>query len=70
MEHLAQVREAQRVWIALPREVDSWWRQRSQMRVVCGESGWHIEGKGKERARLASATLADDELVFRIEKQK
>ena len=70
LEHLAQVREAQRVWIALPREVDSWWRQRSQMRVVCGESGWHIEGKGKERARLASATLADDELVFRIEKQK
>jgi len=66
LEHLAQVRDEGRTWIALPRDVDRWWRQRSQMHVVRNGSGWHIEGTGKERARLAFATLVDDTLAFTI----
>jgi hypothetical protein len=64
LDHLAQMRESGQTWIALPREVDLWWRQRSQMRVVRDAGRWRIEGPGYERARLAFATRVDDTLVF------
>jgi len=69
LEHLARVRDAGQTWIALPREVDRWWRERSRMSVVRDGSGWRIEGVGKERASLASATLVDDTLAFTFEDQ-
>ncbi len=69
LEHLAQMREAQRLWIALPREVDRWWRERSQMQVVGNGGHWRIEGIGQERARLAFATLVGDNLAFTIEEK-
>ena len=67
--HLAQMRKERKMWIALPREVDRWWRERSQMKVVGDGSRWRIEGRGKERARLAFATLVGDQLAFTIEEQ-
>ena len=68
LEHLARMRDERGIWVALPREVDRWWRERSQMRIAGGEGTWRIEGAGKERARLAFATLSDDELIFSIER--
>jgi hypothetical protein len=70
LAHLAKMREERGVWIALPREVDSWWRERSQMNVVCDGGRWRIEGMGKERARLASATLVGDKVAYSFEEQK
>ncbi len=67
LEHLGQMREERGIWIALPREVDRWWRERGQMRIVGDEGTWRIEGAGKERARLAFATLVDEELTFAIQ---
>lgn len=67
LEHLARLRGDGALWIPLPREVDQWWRERSQMSVVPDGNGWRIEGKGRERARLASASLAGDKLAFTIE---
>jgi len=69
LEHLAQIRKDRNMWIALPREVDRWWRERSEMKVVGDGSRWRIEGRGKERARLAFATLDGDRLAFTIEEQ-
>jgi hypothetical protein len=70
LDHLARMREERRMWIALPREVNRWWRDRSQMTVVCDGGGrWRIEGAGKERARLAYATLDGDALVYTIQDQ-
>jgi hypothetical protein len=69
LEHVAQMREAKKLWIALPREVDRWWRERSQMQVVGDGSHWRIEGIGHERARLAFATLVGDDLGFTIEEK-
>ena len=63
------MREERKMWIALPREVDRWWRERSEMKVVGAGSQWRIEGRGKERARLAFATLVGDQLAFTIEEQ-
>jgi hypothetical protein len=69
LEHLARVRDEKHVWIALPREVDRWWRQRSQMSVVRDGCSWRIEGPGNERARLAFATRVGDTLDFTFEDQ-
>ena len=69
LEHLAQMREERALWITLPREVDRWWRERSQMKVVGAGAHWRIEGAGRERARLAFANLVGDDLAFTIEEQ-
>jgi len=55
LAHLADLRREKAVWIATPGEVDRWWRQRAEMKVVKGDFGWRVEGPGSERARLAYA---------------
>jgi hypothetical protein len=67
--YLAELRADRRLWIALPREVDQWWRERHEMKLVRDGNSWRIEGKGKERARLAFATLVGDELTFSVDGQ-
>jgi hypothetical protein len=64
LAHLTQLRSEARVWIALPREVNQWWRERSQMKLIRRGNGWEIEGTGKERAQIAWASLDGDRLVY------
>ena len=60
----SQLHFEREVWVALPKEVDRWWRDRSQMKIV-GESGeWRIEGPGRERAKLAYACLRGDRICY------
>jgi predicted ATP-grasp superfamily ATP-dependent carboligase len=67
LEYLSQIRCERRVWMALSGEADRWWRQRSAMRLMKQENGWRIEGDGKERARIAYASLCDDRLIYFVE---
>jgi hypothetical protein len=62
--HLAQLREKKGVWIATPAQVDLWWRQRAEMRVVKDGFGWRIEGPGSERARIAYASQKDGSISY------
>ena len=64
LAHLVDLRDEEDLWVALPREVNRWWRERSQMKLVDDYGRWRIEGPGQERARLAYATLRDDKLVY------
>ena len=48
LEHLATLRSNEKLWIALPGEVDTWWRQRSQMKLVPEAGGWRVEGPGAD----------------------
>jgi len=66
LRHLAELRYDKQVWFALPREVNQWWRQRSQMRLVRRGQEWIIEGPGKERACVAYAHADGDRLVYTI----
>jgi peptidoglycan/xylan/chitin deacetylase (PgdA/CDA1 family) len=59
LEELNRLQSDANVWLTLPRQVDSWWRERSQMTLVRDGREWKIEGKGSERARLAYARLND-----------
>jgi hypothetical protein len=66
LAHLSEIRDKAGVWIALPREVDTWWRQRSNMRLVRKSEEWHIEGEGADRAKIAYATVSNDSLSYRL----
>jgi hypothetical protein len=66
LEHLAELRD-QGFWMPLPRDVNRWWRQRNEMKLVRHGDTWQVEGPGKERARLAYASLDGDRVVYTIE---
>lgn len=69
LSRLAQIRRKLKVWAALPGEVNSWWRQRSQMELVADAQGnWRIVGEGSERASLAYAAIDGGNLVYRFER--
>jgi hypothetical protein len=65
--YLSELRAQGETWIALPSEVSAWWRLRSRLRLVEEGTSWHIEGDGKDRARIAYATIVDGKLVYDLE---
>lgn len=67
LEYLSLQRAEHGMWITLPRDVNQWWRQRSQMKLVSENGTLHIEGEGKERARIAYARIENDRLVYSFE---
>ena len=64
LRYLGDLRETTSLWFALPREVDSWWRARSQMSVTRDGNSWRIEGAGAEQATLAFAKNVNGKLVY------
>jgi hypothetical protein len=67
LSRIAALRAQSNVWAALPREVNRWWRQRSQMQLVPEGDNWRIVGEGSERARVAWATVDNDRLVYDLD---
>jgi hypothetical protein len=68
LEELNRLQSDANVWLTLPQQVDSWWRERSQMSLVRDGREWKIDGNGSERARLAYARLnGDNTLAYEIE---
>jgi len=67
LAYLQQMIDREGIWMALPREVDEWWRARSKMKVVLRGEGWEIEGPNKGQARLAFAVLDGDRIRYEVE---
>lgn len=67
LRHLQHLRERESVWIALPGEVNRWWRNRRAMTLKQSSEGWHIEGTDSHRAKVAYATLEDGQLAYTFE---
>lgn len=67
LTRLQRLRAEHRVWIALPGDVDRWWRSRHLMTLVPHGGSWRIEGPDSQRARLAYATLQDDRVVYTLD---
>jgi hypothetical protein len=57
LKYLAALRVERNLWMALPSEVDRWWRERSRMRLVPDGGRWRVEGPGSERARVGYLRL-------------
>ena len=54
---IERFRTQKNLWLALPGEVDTWWRQRNNMELSQVEGKWTIQGDGSERAAIAYARL-------------
>lgn len=68
LSHLQETIARENIWAPLPREVDRWWRARSQMRLVWKGNDWEIEGPDKSRACVAYAVIADGRIEYEIER--
>jgi hypothetical protein len=66
LAHLRDLSSDGKVWFALPREVDTWWRRRHCMDLVADGTGWRIDGPDSERARVAYARLDNGRVVYEI----
>ncbi len=64
--YLREIVVREKSWAALPREVDQWWRARSQMKLVREGDQWEIEGPQKDRARIAYAVLDGDCMTYEV----
>ena len=64
LRHLGNLREQHGLWVALPGEVNRWWRNRQSMKLVRAGDGWRVEGPDRHRARVAYATLDDGRLTY------
>ena len=66
LTYLTQLVKREKIWMALPRDVDNWWRARNEMKLVWNGSDWEIVGPQRERARLAYASVQDGELQYEV----
>ena len=67
LEYIGELRDEQRVWVAQPGEINTWWRNRDAMRLVPHGDSWRIEGADSHRARVAYATLSGDSVVYSVD---
>jgi peptidoglycan/xylan/chitin deacetylase (PgdA/CDA1 family) len=51
-------------WFALPQEVAGWWKSRDSQSLIHDAANWEINGLEAQKARVAFATLEDQELIF------
>ena len=66
LAYLRQMIAREKIWAALPGEVNHWWRARSQMKLVQKDGRWEIEGPESERARIAFAVIAEGRLAYEV----
>jgi hypothetical protein len=69
LRYLRGVSDERELWMPLPREVASWWRDRAGMKLVNKDGEWKIEGIGSERARVAYAREQGGKLVYSFHPQ-
>jgi glycosyltransferase involved in cell wall biosynthesis len=62
--YLAEKCVAENVWATLPSQIDRWWRMRHNMTLVRDGDSMQIIGEGRERARIAYATLIDGGVAY------
>lgn len=67
LAYLQQMVDREKIWVALPREVDRWWRARSEMKLVQKGGSWEIQGPASDRARVAFAVLRGDHLAYEVD---
>jgi hypothetical protein len=66
LAYLREMIAREKIWEALPGEVDRWWRARSEMQLLEKNGRWEIKGPEKERARIAYAVLEGDRLRYEV----
>jgi hypothetical protein len=68
LAHLAALRDDGLTWMALPGQINRWWRDRRQMFLTQVGSAWRVEGPGSERAAVAYASLDGERVVYSFDR--
>jgi hypothetical protein len=63
---LKTIREQGQTWIALPTQVNAWWRARNKMSIERVADSYRIVGEGAEQAVLAFAVEREGKLTYEI----
>jgi hypothetical protein len=66
LQYLQQIIHQEKIWMALPGEINQWWRARSQMELVQTGDTWSIKGPDSNRARIAYAVLDEGHLRYEL----
>jgi hypothetical protein len=66
LAHLSKLRTEKNIWIARPSDINSWWRERSAMKLLLEEGKWRIKGPGRERAQIGFACIENDRIVYTV----
>jgi hypothetical protein len=64
LDYLQQMVKRENIWVALPKEVNRWWRARSEMKLIKKDGDWEIQGAESDRARIAFAVLKGDRVTY------
>jgi hypothetical protein len=67
LKYLSELRTRDRLWTALPRDVDDWWRARREMQLIQKNGTWTIQGPQAERATVAYASLEGGRLTYTVD---
>jgi len=65
--YISELAQREAGWLAQPRDLNTWWRQRAQMRLEWDKDHWSIAGEGSERATIAFARVREDGISFEME---
>lgn len=66
LKYLRELIDREKIWAALPGEVDQWWRTRRQLKLSRKCDTWEITGSGSQRARIAYAVRDGNRLSYEI----
>jgi hypothetical protein len=66
LEHVVEVCAVRQAWLALPGEIDRWWRQRRDMELVADGGMPRIAGPSSDRAVVAYATMREGRIVYEL----
>src|SRR5206468_2832418 len=66
LQYLTKVCADRHAWLALPKEVDTWWRQRRKMEIVSDEGRLRVAGPSSERAVVAYASLENGRVIYEL----
>ena len=61
---IRQYADQRNTWLALPGEVDRWWRERDDLTLTKQMGVWTLQGRGADRAGIAFARLENGKLMF------
>jgi hypothetical protein len=63
---LYELRRREDLWLALPGDINDWWRARDRMSIVEDGESWRVVGDGAKHAVLAFARLVDGRLTYEV----
>ena len=66
LDYLRQMVAREKIWAPLPGDLDRWWRDRDEMKLLRRGDSWEIVGPQSERARVAHAVLDGNRLVYQV----